>query len=350
MKTPRTDQLQHILSNQQLSETEALARIRELVAAQEKELLHAQASVPATALTADYLSMLENTTPTAGEPVFTGLELLDKMTSGFMPGEFVVIGGRPGIGKTSLLVQLVAHMASHVPVLFFSFDNSQYLLTRKLLSHYTEIPLQKILTETPKDNDLYNIKEAVKQVNELKLLVNDSCSYSMEGFRWLCEKHVKEDGVRVVVIDYLQLMRLPNFRNNRDAEVSYICRELKSIAKELGVSVICTSQLSRAVETRGGDKRPMLSDLRDSGSIEQDADKVMFVYRPEYYGITEDMEGNSTLGQMEVLLVKNRTGTTDAIKLSINQAFSKFETIDPNVDIFHISEKRLNELDESEPF
>jgi replicative DNA helicase len=133
----------------------------------------------------------------------------------------------------------------------------------------------------------------------------------MFALKTYCEKMVAEKGIRVIAIDYLQMLSSNRYRHNRELEVSYISRTLKKIAKDLNICMIVTSQLSRSVETRGGDKRPLLSDLRESGAIEQDADKVIFVYRPDYYGITTDEDGNTTKGQLELLMVKNRTGAID---------------------------------------
>jgi replicative DNA helicase len=186
---------------------------------------------------------------------------------------------------------------------------------------------------------------------------------SIFELRAKCRKLKTQHNIELVIIDYLQLMRGDDNRSNgnREQEISYISRSLKALAKELNIPVIALSQLSRAVETRGGDKRPMLSDLRESGSIEQDADMVAFIYRPEYYQITEDSEGNSTLGTAEIIVAKHRNGATDSVRLKFVGKFAKFENLEEynfDADIIEESntvtfQSRMNTIrdeDDAPPF
>jgi replicative DNA helicase len=176
----------------------------------------------------------------------------------------------------------------------------------------------------------------------------------MEDFKALCKQHVEADKVKVVVIDYLQLLSERKTRQNRDAELSFITRELKNLAKDLQICIVASSQLSRSLETRGGDRKPLLSDLRESGAIEQNADKVLFIYRPEYYGFMQDEYGNSTQGLVELIVAKNRTGHLGSIYFKRNATLSAYEPYDEPQHQFNFSPNRLDELkektDPSPPF
>jgi len=162
--------------------------------------------------------------------------------------------------------------------------------------------------------------------------------------------HIEKDGVQVIFVDYLQLLSAQRYRNHREMEVAYICRTLKQLARENNVLVIAASQLSRSVETRGGDKRPVLSDLRESGAIEQDADKVFFVYRPEYYGFTIDEMGNSNRGMCELIMAKNRSGHPYNFRFKWNDNFTRMMTLADHLDQFRIDHDRLEDLNNLNPF
>jgi replicative DNA helicase len=169
----------------------------------------------------------------------------------------------------------------------------------------------------------------------------------MSAFRAHCQQHIDAHGVKIIMVDYLQMMSASKHRNSRELEISYVSRELKNIAKDLNVCLIATSQLSRAVESRGGayhSKHPQLSDLRESGAIEQDADKVIFVYRPAYYGITHDENGNDIQSLTELILAKNRNGKLGEVKLQHNENFTNYTAFKEYKNEFTFSEKRLNEL------
>ena len=169
----------------------------------------------------------------------------------------------------------------------------------------------------------------------------------MSAFRAHCQQHIDAHGVKIIMVDYLQMMSASKHRNSRELEISYVSRELKNIAKDLNVCLIATSQLSRAVESRGGaylSKHPQLSDLRESGAIEQDADKVIFIYRPAYYLITHDENGNDIESLTELILAKNRNGKLGTVKLQHDKNFTNYTTFKEFKNEFTFSEERLNEL------
>lgn len=281
----------------------------------------------------------------------TGFGQLDKMTGGFRPGELVVLGGRPSMGKTQFLVNISSHVSKTAPVLYLTFDLSVFLLTCRFISSASGIPTYDILQANLDENQ----KDALAMIDtyfaDRRVLIPDDSNSAIETIRELCQKHVRENGVSVIVIDYLQMLSSHGkYRYlNRESEVSHICRELKNIAKENNVCIIASSQLNRSAELRGGSKRPQLSDLRESGAIEQDADKIMFIHRPEYFGMKVD-EDNMPLaeGLVEIIVAKNRNGPTGTIRLRRDSGFTSF--CDSNDDMtnlyqFPFSPERLLELE-----
>jgi len=287
------------------------------------------------------------------EKIASGWSQFDREIGGFSLGEFIIIGSRPGMGKTQLLLHLSLQFLKELPVLFLSLDLSQALLTSRILSANTGIDNQKILTGHISDEEKSRIKQFEASAQKLPLYLYDGPANSMNALRLMCQKMKKDHGIKVIVIDYLQLLSSNRYRHNRESEIAYISRTLKSIARELNVLIIASSQLSRSVEMRGGDKRPMLSDLRESGSLEQDADKVMFLYRPEYYGFLSDEDGRSTIGQAELIIAKNRMGPLSRIQLTVDLGFSRFESFEGNPSDIYISPARMAESgldEESTPF
>jgi replicative DNA helicase len=278
--------------------------------------------------------------------VKSGFQNLDKVIGGFAPGELVVVGGRPGMGKTQLLVNMVLAMSKQHAVQYFSFDLSEFLLTTRFISAATEISCDRILQHKLSEAEKTQINTVQNDLKNHQIYLNDGFNNSLSAFKAHCEKQVSEKNIRVIIVDYLHMMSSFKYRNNRELEISAISRELKNIARDNNITVIAASQLSRAVETRGGDRRPCLSDLRESGAIEQDADKVIFVYRADYYGLIEDENGMPTNGQMELIIAKNRNGALDTAHLSRNQNFSTITDGDDNNSDFNFSETRLDEIGE----
>ncbi len=283
----------------------------------------------------------------------TGFINLDRITGGFATGEYIIIGGRPGMGKTTLMVNLARQMAREHPLLYFTYEMNSLMLTSRFLSAMSEVPLDHILQGRLNEDERSKVAAAGESLQHLHLSVNESGNLSVRALRLHCERMVKERGVRIVMIDYLQLMGAYRFRNHRDIEIGYLSRELKTMAQDLDVCVIVSSQLSRAVETRGGGHRPVLSDLRDSGSIEQDADKVIFLYRPEYYMIEEWEDGESTQGDMELIIAKNRNGVCGVTMLTHNMSCCSLKDKAEASPNFLFVKNRLDELGEditTDPF
>jgi replicative DNA helicase len=279
----------------------------------------------------------------------TGFTSLDDIFGGFELGETVVIGGRPSMGKTQLLVNLSLHISQTMPVLYFSFDLSESSLSNRFLSCVSGIATEKIMKKNLSEDEIQTLIALETNFKNHNIQINVSYNNSISAFKSHCEKQIKENDIKVIVVDHLQMMGCNNHRYNREHEVAFISRVLKNIAKSYNVCVILTSQLSRAVENRGYSKRPQLSDLRESGAIEQDADKVIFIYRPEYYNIDEDDDRNSTDRIVELIVAKNRTGVLGKVKLLRDENFTRFRDFDPNKNEFTFSKNRLDELTEKNP-
>ena len=278
----------------------------------------------------------------------TGFRNIDKMLGGFMLGEYVVIGARPAMGKSQLLVSLAINISKATPALFISLDLNEFRLTSKFIASLTGVELHNIFQMTFSEEEKVLINSAGDQFNRLNLIVNDWYGGTLLNFRVLCQKHIEENGVKVIIVDELQLMNPAyRYRNSRELEISSISKALKDIAKDFNVCVIAGSQLNRAIEGRTGieGKRPQLSDLRESGAIEQDADKVIFLHRPEYYHITEDAQGNSLLGLVELIVAKNKIGPVGEVMIKRNHNFSSFvDCIHQDITEFNFSQERLNEI------
>jgi len=257
-----------------------------------------------------------------------GFTELDRVTSGWQNSDLVIIAARPGMGKTAFTLSLARNAAvDHgQAVAFFSLEMSSVQLVKRLISCETEIPADKLRNGNLQPYEWEQLHAKIKGLDDAPIFIDDTPALNIFELRAKCRRLKAQHDIKLIVIDYLQLMGSvgDNRNKNREQEISNISRSLKSIAKELDVPVIALSQLSRATETRGGDKRPMLSDLRESGAIEQDADMVIFLYRPEYYGITEDENGNSLNGIAEVIISKHRNGALKNVYTRFIDKFPKF--------------------------
>ncbi|GAA4450580.1 replicative DNA helicase [Nibrella saemangeumensis] len=262
----------------------------------------------------------------------SGFTNLDRLTSGWQPTELIILAARPAMGKTAFVVSALRNAAvDHgKPVAIFSLEMSSVQLVNRLISAEAEIDSEKIRKGTLAPHEWTQLHHKIQRLTEAPIFIDDTPALSILELRAKCRRLKAQHDIQMVVIDYLQLMTGDTTKGggNREQEIASISRALKNLAKELNVPVIALSQLSRAVETRGGDKKPQLSDLRESGSIEQDADMVMFLYRPEYYNITQDENGNSTAGIGEVIIAKNRSGSLDTIQLRFVNRFTKFCDLD----------------------
>lgn len=262
----------------------------------------------------------------------TGFTDLDRITSGWQSSDLIIMAGRPGMGKTSLTLALAKNAAMDFgkPVAFFSLEMSNVQLVNRLISLEAEISGSKLRSGQLEEYEWTQLQGVIEKMSEIPIFIDDTPGINIFELRAKCRRLKMQHDIQLVIIDYLQLMTggKENKNGNREQEISAISRGLKGLAKELNVPVIALSQLSRAVETRGGMKRPQLSDLRESGAIEQDADIVSFIYRPEYYQILEDEEGQSLKGIGEVIIAKHRNGALGTVKLKFIDRFAKFADLD----------------------
>ncbi|HNL39013.1 MAG TPA: replicative DNA helicase [Saprospiraceae bacterium] len=263
----------------------------------------------------------------------TGFTDLDRLTSGWQPSDLIIIAARPGMGKTSavLAMALNASRDFNKGVALFSLEMASTQLVSRLISMEAEISGSKMRNGKLEDYEWQQLQTTVERLSSVPIFIDDTPGINIFELRAKCRRLKMQHDIQLVIIDYLQLMSgtSENNRNaNREQEIAGISRALKSMAKELSVPVIALSQLSRAVEVRGGSKRPQLSDLRESGSIEQDADIVAFIYRPEYYQILEDENGQSLKGIAEIIVAKHRHGALDTVRLKFTDQFAKFGNLD----------------------
>ncbi|MCS6903939.1 MAG: replicative DNA helicase [Bacteroidia bacterium] len=257
----------------------------------------------------------------------TGFKKLDEMTAGWQKSDLIIVAARPAMGKTAFILSIARNAAvlANKAVAIFSLEMAATQLVQRLLCAEAELDAQKMRTGNLDENEWRQLNAKIAQLIKAPIYIDDTPALAIHDLRAKCRRLKMEKNIDMVVIDYLQLMRAENVKGaNREQEIASISRSLKQLAKELEIPVIALSQLSRAVETRGGDKRPMLSDLRESGSIEQDADVVMFLYRPEYYGLLTDEDGNPTQGIAEVIIGKQRNGPVDKVRLQFISRFAKF--------------------------
>ena len=261
----------------------------------------------------------------------TGFIALDRVTSGWQKSDMIVLAARPGMGKTAFVLSMARNMAVdyNVPVAVFSLEMSSIQLVNRLISGETGIRGEKIRRGTLEEHEMAQLHARIKKLSVAPIYIDDTPSLSVFELRAKARRMKSKHDIQCIIIDYLQLMTAGgDGRGNREQEISMISRTIKTIAKELNIPIIALSQLSRAVETRGGDKKPILSDLRESGAIEQDADIVSFIYRPEYYDITQDEEGNSLMGIGQIIIAKHRNGSLETISLKFIKDFAKFENLE----------------------
>ncbi|MCH8317805.1 MAG: replicative DNA helicase [Bacteroidetes bacterium] len=266
----------------------------------------------------------------------SGFTALDRITSGWQKSDLIIIAARPGMGKTAFALNAMrnASVDSGFPVAFFSLEMASIQLVNRLMSAEAELEGEKIRQGRLKDFEWMQLHEKIKPLTQAPIFVDDTAALSIMELRGKCRRLKIKHDIKLIIVDYLQLMvgdtNAKYGAGNREQEIASISRALKNLAKELEVPVIALSQLSRAVEHRGGPKRPQLADLRESGSIEQDADLVIFLYRPEHYGITEDEAGNPTTGLADVDVAKHRNGRTANITLRFIDKFTKFTNFEFN--------------------
>ena len=254
----------------------------------------------------------------------SGFADLDNLTSGFQGGELVIVAARPSMGKTAFVLNIATHAAvEQHGVAIFSLEMSKESLVQRMLTAEARVDSQLVRRGMLRDFDFTKLARAAGVLQQCPVWIDDTPALTLLEMRSKARRLKAENDVRLIIVDYLQLMRSPEYSDNRVQEISDISRSLKGLAKELGVPVVALSQLSRASEQRGGERKPILSDLRDSGAIEQDADVVMFIHRPEYY----DREDESKRGLAEIMLAKHRNGPTGDVHLRFNREYTRFDNL-----------------------
>ncbi|MEX0982158.1 MAG: replicative DNA helicase [Bacteroidales bacterium] len=268
----------------------------------------------------------------------SGYSMVDRLTSGWQPSDLVIIAARPSMGKTAFVLSMARNIGveHERPIAFFSLEMSSLQLVNRLIVAETQLPSDKIRNGRLENYQWEQLEYKIKNLEQAPIYIDDTPAISIFELRAKCRRLKQKYDVQVIVIDYLQLMTAGQGHGNgsREQEVSTISRSLKSIAKELNVPIIALSQLNRSVEMRSGNKRPQLSDLRESGAIEQDADLVLFIHRPEYYGLDTDEEGNSLKGIAEIIVAKHRNGPIGDVQLKFQKEFAKFSNLEETVDVF----------------
>ena len=277
----------------------------------------------------------------------TGFEGLDKMTSGWQNSDLIIIAARPAMGKTAFVLSMAKNMAVsyNTPVAIFSLEMSNVQLVNRLIINTCEIPGDKIKSGQLAPFEWERLMSRIEILRNAPIYIDDTPSLSVFELRTKARRLVREHGIKIIIIDYLQLMNASGMSfGSREQEVSTISRSLKQLAKELQIPIIALSQLNRSVESRGNDKdgkegkRPQLSDLRESGAIEQDADMVCFIHRPEYYTRSkEDANGNSIEGLAEFIIAKHRSGATDTVNMKFVSYLARFQNYDEDTRLTDFS-------------
>ena len=258
----------------------------------------------------------------------SGFKDLDELTAGFQPSDLIIVAARPSMGKTAFVLNIAQNAAldKNVPVAFFSLEMSKESLVQRLLTSEGRVDAQRLRKGKLHDDEFVRLGRAAGMLSHAPIWIDDTPGISLLEMRSKARRLKTDNDVGLIVVDYLQLMQGPSNTESRQQEISYISRSLKGLARELKVPVLALSQLSRAPEQRTGEnKRPQLSDLRESGAIEQDADLVMFIYRQEMYEGPVDKDGNSLEGRAEIIVGKQRNGPTGFINLFFNKTYTRFE-------------------------
>ncbi len=269
-----------------------------------------------------------NTTDKNTKGIKSCLTLINKKLNGWKPSDLIITAARPGMGKTAYVLNEILECGlNDIPVAFFSLEMSEKQIIGRLISIMSGVDISKINNYNLTPDELARVQEYVTKLSLMPIYIDDTSGISPIELKIKCNKLKREKGIKMVIVDYLQLMKVKDKKvGNREQEISEISQSLKNLAKDLDVPVMALSQLSRSVEQRGSSKRPLLSDLRDSGSIEQDADVVMFIYRPEYYHIDEwdDEERSTTKGQAEIDIAKYRHGETGYCRVGCDLRYMRF--------------------------
>ncbi len=277
--------------------------------------------------------MRESTDKIQGVPC--GIRAIDEKTGGWQNSDLIIMAGRPGMGKTSFVLSIARNTAIdyNMPVAFFSLEMSARQLVERMFSMESGVNSEHISKGTLTEAEWQKLMDNIGKLETSNLIIDDTPALSVFDLRAKCRRLKHKHNIKLVIIDYLQLMQGnadgSSKSGNREQEISYISRSLKALAKELDIPIIALAQLSRAVEVRGGAKRPMLSDLRESGSIEQDADQVLFIYRPEYYHLDKFEEDDTpSAGLAEIMFEKNRHGSNGNVRVRFQKQYTKFSDLE----------------------
>jgi replicative DNA helicase len=340
--------IERIIGNDKLSERDVLQQIKELYDMKMRAIYPTK-----SALFSELLSKWLNAKRVNDKVISSGFSDLDKLTGGFSLDEVVVVGGRPAMGKTQLMVNFALNISKNVPVLFSAYGFSEQLLITRFLASLADIESRKLAQKSLSQQEWTQLDKEMKLLYEHPLFINSHPPTDINALKAHCIKQIEENHIQVIMIDAIQsLVSDRRHYRNRDSEMNYICKELKELAIEQHVCVIVASNLNRSVEYRSHDCRPQLSDLRDSGAIEQEADKVFFLHRPEYYKIHEDEYGTDLRGIAELIIAKNSGGALGDITLKRTEGFTKFVDFHIPKDLKKIKfpKNRLDEIDETLPF
>ncbi len=263
---------------------------------------------------------------------------LDAITSGWQKTDLIILAARPSVGKTAFTLNLALNAAlnpgKEFPVAFFSLEMGAGQIVKRLLSAVTDVRLEAITRGKMAEHEFIQMSQRMSKLAQAKIFIDDQAALNIFELRAKCRRLKQKHDIQMIIIDYLQLMHGTDNNGNREQEISKISRDLKALAKELDIPVIALSQLSRAVETRKESKIPQLSDLRESGAIEQDADMVMFLYRPEYYGINNDAMGETIEGETHIHIAKHRNGSLGNVRVRFIKEYQRFVDIEDNFNQF----------------
>lgn len=338
-------QMQHLIQQPEMAEDELFREMRRILE-QETAGLYEREDAPAAIghlLKNVHMPEIEDK-KILSQLIPTGFTEYDRLLGGLMPGEMVVISGRPAMGKTLLLINLVLQLPSDVPVLFFGLDCSRHSLGYRFLSSSSGVPIDRLLQRKLNQGDRVRLRDAAAMLAERPIELGSNSSLRLSALIQACEEHIRDHNTKVIVLDPIQMIRSFHHRQNREGEIAYICRELKQLARENGICLLLSSQMNRNPEHRGGSKEPMLSDMRDSGLLEELADKVLFLYRPAYYGFSQTPRGENAQGLAELIVAKNRTGPVTTIPLYHDRYFTRFVDYNGQEDEITFSEERLEDL------
>jgi len=269
--------------------------------------------------------------------VGSGIRVIDAVTGGWQKSDLIILAARPGMGKTSFVLSIARNAALQYnkPVAFFSLEMSANQLVHRLFAIESGVPADRIAKGSLNENEWIRLMDSIGSLESSNLIIDDTPALSVFDLRAKCRRLKHKYDIQMVIVDYLQLMQAnvdAGKGGNREQEISYISRSLKALAKDLEIPVIALSQLSREVEKRGDRRRPQLSDLRESGSIEQDADMVLFIYRPEYYHFDTFEDDKPSAGLAEIMFEKNRHGSTGNVRIRFQAQYTKFSDVESTED------------------